>query len=180
MRWSCCTHSCLPAPRLTVIKRWRKRANCECVGKHFSRSPNACWRSKTRDGPRYIKNSPTAFYQVQKSLAWQADAVILTGDNLSWDAAMPIFLEVAFFCMWLLEESTGLDQRLKEMSVNICNTAAHLLLISNNEIPEWISSIPGCSILLNITAEWLVPDQLNRSPNNEVFIFHVIFAAKKN
>lgn len=63
------------------------------------------------------------------------------------------------------------------MSVNICNTAAHLLLISIshiNGIPEWISRIPGYSVLLNITAEWPVPDQLDHSPNNQVLVFPLI------
>lgn len=64
VRWSCCTHSCLPAPRLTVIKRWRKRANCECVGKHFSLTLNVCLRSKSRRPriPRIAKQHLAKFW----------------------------------------------------------------------------------------------------------------------
>lgn len=80
--------------------------------------------------------------------------------------------------MWFIGGSPGLDLRWKELSVNICNTAAHLLLISHNDIPDWISGILGYSILLNIAAEWLIPDQLDQSPNNEVFVFHLILLPK--
>lgn len=50
----------------------------------------------------------------------------------------------AFFFLWFIEESTDLDLdlKLKEMSVSICNPAAHLFLISHSEIPEGISRIP--------------------------------------
>lgn len=103
--------------------------------------------------------------------------------NLSWEAAMST---CSYSMNWnrlhffnAVHRGKHLDRRLKEMSVNICNTAAHLLLISNNEIPEWISRILGYSVLLNITAEWLVPDQLDHSPNNQVFVFHLIFLPEK-
>lgn len=187
---SCCEMKLLHAqlsPRFAMIKRWRKRANCECVGKHFSLSLNVCLRSKSWTAPD-TKNSQTAFYQALKSLvdgmghSWSYTVFYREcGSNLSWDAAVALLLELeqlAFFCMWFMEESTGPDLRLKEMLVIIWSAVAHLLLISDNEIPERISGMLEYSILLKIAAEWLIPDKLDPSPNNEMFVSHLILVPK--
>lgn len=80
--------------------------------------------------------------------------------------------------MWFMEKSTGLAQRLKEMSVILWNAAAHLLLISHSEIPESISGMLEYSILLKIAAEWLIPHKRDGSPNNEVTVCHLILVPK--
>lgn len=85
---------------------------------------------------------------------------------------------LAFFCMWFMEESIGLNLGLKEMSFVIWSTVAHLLLISHDEIPERISGMLEYSILLKIPAEWLIPHKLDRSPNNKVFVCHLILVPK--
>lgn len=72
------------------------------------------------------------------------------GRSLRSDAAAPTFLKqehLAFFCTRFMEESAGLDGRLKGMSVVFWSTVAHLLLISRDEY----------SILLKVAAERLIP-----------------------
>lgn len=181
VRWSCCTHSCLPAPRLKMIKCKRKRANCDCVGKHFSLRLNVCLRSKSRTAPD-TKNSQTTFYQVLKSLvdgmgcSWSYSVFY---NNLSWDAALPVFLEaehLAFFCMWFMEESTGskIKGDVSHHLEHSCPPASHIA----HEIPERISGMLEYSILLKIAAEWLIPDKRDRSSNNEVLVCRLILVPK--
>lgn len=92
---------------------------------------------------------------------------------------MPIFQElerVTFF--YVVHRGKQLDRRLKEMSVNICNTAAHLLLISNNEIPEWISRILGYSFIKY--HRWVAGSRPARSqPKQSSVCISLDFAARK-
>lgn len=179
---SCCEMKLLhaqlsPSSQAHHDKTLTKTCQLWVCGKAFRSESECMFKVKTPN----IRNSPTASLEL---IGWWMG----NGSSYWWKpqlkcccAHMPLFLELeqlAFFSMWFIEGSPGLDLRWKELSVNICNTAAHLLLISHNDIPDWISGILGYSILLNTTAEWLIPDQLDHSPNNEVFVFLLILLPK--
>lgn len=181
---SCCEMKLLhaqlsPSSQARRDKTLTRTCQLWVCGKAFQSEPKCVFKVKNPGRPptsKIVRRNLTEFRNLW--LDWQMWLFLLATTSAEM-LLCPCAHTGTGYLFYVVHRGKQLDQRLKEMSVSICNTAAHLLLISNNEIPEWISRIPGYSVLLNITAEWLVPDQLDHSPNNQVFVFHLILLPEK-